>query len=146
MPDMAFDFSIFPEEQKPALPRDMPFDFSAFPEEENPAPLKVMAFDFSAFPEDQNAASPKEMPFDFSGFPEQPKPETVPYAGEDQGSQLSSYDPGSWINAEIPAAPAQPLFASVTRPPERLYRENAPQILQDIWECSLSRANSWAAP
>ncbi len=115
---------------------DMAFDFSAFPEQENPAPLKVMAFDFSAFPEDQNRVSPKEMPFDFSIFPEQPRPQTVSYAGEDQGSQLSSYDPDSWINDKIPAAPAQPLFASVPRPPERLYRENAPQILQDIWNAA----------
>ena len=115
---------------------DMAFDFSAFPEEENSAPLKVMPFDFSAFPEDQNRVSPKEMPFDFSIFPEQPQPETVPYAGEDQGSQLSSYDPDSWINDKIPAAPAQPLFASVPRPPERLYRENAQQILQDIWNAA----------
>ena len=115
---------------------DMAFDFSAFPEEENPAPLKVMAFDFSAFPEDQNRVSPKEMPFDFSIFPEQPKPQTVSYAGEDQGSQLSSYGPDSWINDKIPAAPAQPLFASVPRPPERLYRENAQQILQDIWNAA----------
>ena len=115
---------------------DMAFDFSAFPENENPAPLKVMAFDFSVFPEDQNRTSTKEMPFDFSAFPEQPKPETFPYAGEDQGSQLSSYTPDSWINDKIPAAPAQPLFTSVTRPPERLYRENAPQILQDIWNAA----------
>ncbi|GEM_PF-1715490 len=95
-----------------------------------------MAFDFSAFPEDQNPASTKEMRFDFSVFPEQPKTETVPYAGEDHGSQLSSYNPDSWINDKIPAAPAQLLFASVTRPPERLYRENAPQILQDIWNAA----------
>ena len=71
-----------------------------------------------------------------SGPPELPKPETVPYAGEDQGSQLSSYDPDSWINDKISAAPVQALFASVPRPPERLYRENAPQILQDIWNAA----------
>jgi hypothetical protein len=70
-----------------------------------------------------------------SGPPELPKPETVPYAGEDQGSQLSSYNPDSWISGKIPA-PAQPLFASVPRPPERLYRENAPKILQDIWNAA----------
>ncbi len=117
MPDMAFDFSIFPEEQKSAWQKDMPFDFSAFPEEQNPA-------------------TPKEMPFDFSIFPEKPKPETFPYAGGNLGSQLSSYYPDHWINDKIPAAPSQPLFTSVPRQPEQLYRENAQQILQDIWNAA----------
>ena len=136
MPDMAFDFSIFPEEPKPTSTKEMPFDFSVFPQAQKSASLKVMRFDFSAFPEDQNPASTKEMPFDFSIFPEQPRTETVPYVGEDHGSQLSSYNPDSWTNDKIPAAPAQPLFTSAPRPPERLYRENAPQILQDIWNAA----------
>ena len=72
-----------------------------------------MAFDFSIFPEEQVPATPKDMPFDFSAFPEQPKSETVPYAGEDHGSQLSSYNTDSWINGKIPSARAQPLFTSV---------------------------------
>ncbi|MFZ0932601.1 MAG: hypothetical protein WAN11_28635, partial [Syntrophobacteraceae bacterium] len=117
MPDMAFDFSVFPEEQKPGSPKEMPFDFSAFPEEQNPA-------------------TPKEMPFDFSIFPEQPKTETIRYEGEDLGSQLTAYAPDSWMNDKIPAAPAHPFFTSMTRPPERLYRKNAPQILQDIWNAA----------
>ncbi|MGA2936692.1 MAG: hypothetical protein ABSF52_06270 [Syntrophobacteraceae bacterium] len=90
-----------------------------------------MAFDFSLIPD-----APKPMQFDFSGIPDKPKPERTPYAGEDQGSQLISYTPDSWINDEIPAAPAQPLFTPVPRPPERLYRENAPQILQDTWNAA----------
>ncbi len=70
---------------------DMALDFSAFPEEESSAQLEVMAFDFSVFPEDQNPASTKEIPFDFSIFPEQPKTETlyvdfsnIPYAQHSQ--------------------------------------------------------------
>ena len=33
MPDMAFDFSAFPEDQNPASTKEMRFDFSVFPEQ-----------------------------------------------------------------------------------------------------------------
>jgi hypothetical protein len=53
MPDMAFDFSAFPEEEKPVSLKEMPFDFSAFPEQPKTETLYV---DFSDIPYAQPSA------------------------------------------------------------------------------------------
>ncbi len=71
-------------------------------------------YDFSLLPD-----QPKQ--YDFSALPDQPWPELSPDQMIPDFGDQSGY------------APAQPLFTSVPRPPERLYRENAPQILQDVW-------------
>ncbi len=89
----------------------------------------ALTLDLSDLPKQQ--AAPLQL--DLSDLPKASQP-IAPYAGEDKGSQLSSYTPDSWLQDEIPAAPSQPLFTSVPRPPERIYRENAPQILQDVWD------------
>jgi hypothetical protein len=40
MPDLALDFSAFPEEEHPVSSKEMHFDFSVFPEEQKSASLK----------------------------------------------------------------------------------------------------------
>ncbi|MGA2404009.1 MAG: transglycosylase SLT domain-containing protein, partial [Syntrophobacteraceae bacterium] len=82
---------------------DMAFDFSAFPEAEKPGPLKVMPFDFSVFPEAHNRASRKEMPFDFSAFPEQPKPELSPSEIIPDFGEQSGYAPAPFVTPPVPA-------------------------------------------
>jgi len=109
---------------------DMAFDFSAFPEEEKPVSLKEMPFDFSVFPEDQNRASTKEMPFDFSAFPEQPKTETlyvdfsdIPYA------QPSAVAPADQSTPYQPAAHSEePGLQSPTLLPHSL----SPQAIKEL--------------
>ena len=90
-------------------------------------------YDFSLLPD-----QPKPQ-YEFSILPDQPKSEITPdWMGEappkpEPGMWAGEMPPAGWHDDIIvPPAPAQPLFTSVPRPPERLYRENAPQLLQDI--------------
>lgn len=75
-------------------------------------------YDFSLLPD-----QPKQ--YDFSALPDQPEAQSTLAPSEqmpDFGNQTI-----------VPSMTPIDLFTSVPRQPERLYRENAPQILQDLW-------------
>ena len=81
---------------------------------------------------------------DLSSIPDEPKPQLL-LAGldlssiPDQPGTLTGEPPSVgmmldlWNQDQIPATGAKSILASVPRPAERLHLENAPQILQDIW-------------
>jgi hypothetical protein len=78
-------------------------------------------YDLSLLPD-----QPKQ--YDFSALPDQPK---NLLAGEAPpvGMMPDLYT----SDEQVPSTGARPLFETGPRPPERLYRENAPQLLQDVW-------------
>ncbi|MGA2404327.1 MAG: hypothetical protein ABSG91_21935 [Syntrophobacteraceae bacterium] len=79
-------------------------------------------YDFSRLPD-----QPKQ--YDFSALPDQPG---IFLTGDAPPVGMM---PDLYTGEQVPDTGAKPLFTPTyrPRPPERLYRENAPQILQDLW-------------